>query len=142
MWGGRGSGFSDSHSVPVGVPQAANYGPIASLIGWNANATGDAVLANRVPWTNAIIESIYFTNASASEAASILVATLRDAAAGGGNSLGTVTALTGLTSAPLAVQQLLTVARRITTGALFLNTSVASAVVATIDVYVFGRILG
>lgn len=142
MWGGRGSSFAEAHSVPVGVPQAANYGPIASRIAWNANATGDAALTNLMPWTNAIIESVYFTNASASEAASILVATLRDAASGGGNSLGTVAALTGLTSAPLAVQQLLTVARRVTTGALFLNTSVASGVVGTVDVYVFGRILG
>lgn len=114
--------------------------PIAN--GVNLNSTGDVASFTGLP-AKIIIDRIEISNWSATPSA-LLALTLRDAAAGAGNSLvGAIAALNGVITAtalnavasPLAA--VLGASRKVTTSALYLNVSAANGTALTADVAIF-----
>jgi lysophospholipase L1-like esterase len=107
--------------------------------GINLNATGDQAI--RVLGTKRIIRRIVLTNASVNLSASGVVATIRDAASGGGNAVVSAVSTTGLSASAKFQDQTLFAAAatdQVTANPLFVNISTAHGSAASVDVLIYG----
>lgn len=117
----------------------ANLGSFStSISGVNLNSTGDTISILNLP-SRFIINQLVFSNWSATPSV-LLVGTLRDAAAAGGNSLvGSIAGLnTPITSTALAavatpLASVLGASRAVTTNAVYLNLTVANGTALSAD---------
>lgn len=108
--------------------------PVAQLLSFNTNQTGDFPLTLLQPFTSLLASSVYFTNASASLLLSLMAGTVRTAPSGGGTSIGSIPLLTGLVTNLL--KAVISNGNLVNCSALYLNVTNGSGINATIDIYV------
>jgi hypothetical protein len=126
-------------SLGSGGQIPSNISLLWSLTGANMNTTNDQALTKAFGFTNHIITSVFFTNASVS--LTTATASLYTAAAAGGTQIMNAQVLTTLSSATAILQVLLaslasTVLR--TNTVMYLHNTLGQGSAATVDLYVYG----
>lgn len=117
-----------------------SFAPAGGALGVNLNATGDTSIP--ITLSKYIITALWISNFSASPAA-LFACSLRDAAAGAGNSLmaTTMVALPSTAALDFFTTNMngiaLATIRRNTASTLFFNVGVANGSTLTADVFVF-----